>query len=403
MQDDAARTRRSAYGRVPGKHNARLTEVGPGTPAGELFRRFWIPLADSRDASARPRKVRALGEDLILYRDKSGRPGLLYPHCAHRGSSLFYGRIEERGIRCCYHGWLFTETGRCIDQPCEPEGGLLKDNIQQPWYPVQERYGMIFAYMGPPDRMPILPRYEHLENLEEGEMLEVDDQAPGSGSTLYSVPCNWLQHYENTMDPHHFQVLHVDFATPVPHFTSELSGIAQVSWDEDATGMRYTAIRELADGRTYRRITQVLPPAVRVVAIVSAEPGPTRILHFLLPVDDTNLRTFMVTRVRELGKLLRLRPRYDGRLWGELTEDEHQVMPGDYEAQVSQGPIQLQSEENLRQSDRGVAMMRRLILKQIEAVEAGKDPAGLIFDPAKELVRTEAGNYFERRSEKHPA
>ena len=154
-----------------------IAEVGPGTPMGELLRRYWHPIGMAADATDTPRKVRVLGEDLILFRDQSGRPGLVYPHCAHRGTSLYYGKVEERGIRCCYHGWLFDVQGHCLDQPCEPGGGKARDKVRQPWYPVQELYGLIWAYMGPPERKPVLPRYACLDVLDEGELLEADDSS----------------------------------------------------------------------------------------------------------------------------------------------------------------------------------------------------------------------------------
>jgi phenylpropionate dioxygenase-like ring-hydroxylating dioxygenase large terminal subunit len=108
----------TAYGLAPGHHNAELTEVGRGTPMGELMRRWWQPLGLSSWATSLPRQVRALGEDLILFRDTQGRPGLVHPRCAHRGSSLLYGRVDEHGLRCCYHGWAFDVHGHCTDQPC---------------------------------------------------------------------------------------------------------------------------------------------------------------------------------------------------------------------------------------------------------------------------------------------
>ena len=113
----------SAYGRPAQHSNKLLTEVGPGTPCGELLRRYWHPIAPSAELRDLPRKVKILGEELILFRDAKGRAGLLYPRCMHRGTSLFYGRIEPEGIRCCYHGWLFDVQGKCLEQPCEPDGG----------------------------------------------------------------------------------------------------------------------------------------------------------------------------------------------------------------------------------------------------------------------------------------
>ena len=137
---------------------------------GELLRRYWHAVGLLSDADSTPRKVRILGEDLILFRDTEGRPGLLYPRCMHRGTSLYYGRVEDRGIRCCYHGWLFDVRGHCLEQPCEPNGGERRSNVRQPWYPVEERYGLLFAYLGPPERQPPLPQYAALEQLAVGDL-----------------------------------------------------------------------------------------------------------------------------------------------------------------------------------------------------------------------------------------
>src|SRR3954453_17616544 len=146
----------SAYGRrlLSNDQERELLAVGPGTPGGEYLRRYWHPIELSADVTTRPKQVRLLGEDLILFRDGKGRPGLLTPNCAHRGTSLYYGKVDEDGIRCCYHGWQFDIEGRCIDQPCEPDGGVHRSRIRQPWYPLEERYGLVFAYMGPPSKKP---------------------------------------------------------------------------------------------------------------------------------------------------------------------------------------------------------------------------------------------------------
>jgi len=154
------KSRYSAYHHrhVP-PEDGELTHIGPDTPCGEYMRRFWHPVAMSRDATSLPKRVRLLGEDLILFRDGAGRAGLVHARCCHRGTTLYYGKVEDDGIRCCYHGWKFDTEGHCLEQPCEPDGGLFKDKVRQPWYPVQERYGLIFAYMGPAEKKPVLPRY----------------------------------------------------------------------------------------------------------------------------------------------------------------------------------------------------------------------------------------------------
>lgn len=153
----------SGYGKIANvpKENERLTRVGFGTPMGELMRRFWQPVCLSSELGDLPKRIRILGEDLVAFRDRKGRVGVMDTHCAHRGASLEFGRIEEDGIRCCYHGWLFSVTGECLDQPGEPDGGRFKDKSPQPAYPALEFGGLVFVYMGPPRfnaRVPLVRR-----------------------------------------------------------------------------------------------------------------------------------------------------------------------------------------------------------------------------------------------------
>jgi nitrite reductase/ring-hydroxylating ferredoxin subunit len=136
----------TAYGRPVGASLLELAQVGPGTPYGEVLRRYWQPVALSAGATTTPKRLRILSEDLILFRTKRGKAGLVVPDCAHRGASLFYGRVEDEGIRCCYHGWIFDTEGRCLEQPCEPDLGRHRDRVRQPWYPVREYHGVVFAY-----------------------------------------------------------------------------------------------------------------------------------------------------------------------------------------------------------------------------------------------------------------
>src|SRR5262249_59410968 len=137
-----------------------LTRVGPRTPCGEYLRRFWQPVAFARDLGAVPLRIRIMGEDLVVFRDGAGRVGLLQLHCTHRGTSLEFGMIAERGIRCCYHGWRFDVDGRILETPGEPASSTLKLRLCQGAYPTREFAGLIFAYMGPPDRMPAFPIYD---------------------------------------------------------------------------------------------------------------------------------------------------------------------------------------------------------------------------------------------------
>ena len=385
----------TAYGRKPGTHNPVLTEVGPGTPMGELLRRYWHPIGLAADATDTPRKVRVLGEDLILFRDKSGRPGLVHPNCAHRGTSLYYGKVEERGIRCCYHGWLFDVEGHCVEQPCEPEMGRARGRIRQPWYPVQELYGLVWAYMGPSEKKPVLPRYDALERLDDGELLETNDASIGGGGPQV-IPCNWLQHYENLVDPFHVVVLHSSFSGT--QFVEAMAQMPEVTWDTVELGVRTTSVRRMPDGKVFRRVSQAGIPTLRVIPSPRVgRYGRVESLGWILPIDDHSFRIFVVGRVSEQGELTRMRSRMGGKLWEELSEEEHQRMPGDYEAMVSQGAIARHSEEHLATSDRGIVMLRRFLKEQLERLQAGEDPAGVGFDPDAPPVEFDAGNYLEDR------
>jgi nitrite reductase/ring-hydroxylating ferredoxin subunit len=391
---EGAMTRQTtAYGRPDPTFHENLTRVGGGTPMGELLRRYWHPVGLSSDATQTPRQIRVLGEELILFRDGQGRAGLLYPRCVHRGASLYYGRVEEDGIRCCYHGWKFTADGECIDQPCEPDNGAAtRGLVRQPYYAVKELYGLIFAYMGPPEKQPILPRYDVLENLEPGEFIEADANSIGTGGPVI-VPCNWLQHFENVMDPFHVPILHGSFSGN--QFTAKMALMPKVKFEYTERGTRSVQLRDI-EGGVHRRITEAVLPTIRAVANPRADKdGPCTLLGWVLPIDDTNFRIYSAGRVTGPGQLAKIRSHYDGRLWQELSEEEHQRMPGDYETQVSQGEISFHSEEHLNSTDRGISMLRKVYRDQLAAIAAGKDPMGVTFSADKEVVHLDAGTALE--------
>ena len=381
----------TAYEFTPGLPRLELTQVGRGTPYGEVLRRYWQPIALSSDANTTPHHVRVLGEDLILFRTGRGRPGLLYPRCAHRGASLFYGGVERDGIRCCYHGWVYDTEGRCLEQPCEPENGLHRDRIRQPWYPVHERYGLVWAYLGPPDRKPLLPRYDVLETAAADESLITDGSGVGGGGPAF-LDFNWLQHWENVLDPFHVPILHARFSGF--QFSPEMALMPEVQFEYTARGVRSTQLRSLGDGRTLRRITEVMFPNLRVVPSPRLKAGPTNILGWVVPCDDESFQIFTVARDAAPDFLIKLRSTYGGKTWSELTEEEHQRMPGDYEAQKSQGTITLHGDDHLITTDQGVAMLRRMMAKQIRNVAGGGDPPGVILD-GDDMIAIEGGNYVE--------
>ena len=375
--------------------NELLCRVGPGTPMGELLRRYWHPVGLAADAGAVPRAVRVLGEDLILFRDGQGRAGLVYPRCCHRGTTLYYGKVEERGIRCCYHGWLFDVQGHCLEMPCEPNPtGAQCQRVRQPWYPVEERYGLVFAYMGPPERKPVLPRYEALEVMGPGEFVETDDSSIGSGG-IQIAPCNWLQHYENVVDPYHVPILHGSFSGP--QFAQMMMGFPKVKFEYGPISVKATSVRKLPDGRFFRRVTEAALPTLRVVANpqVGDRFGMVESIGWTLPIDDTHYRIYVAGRVREAGELQKFRSKYNGKTWDQLSEAEHQRFPGDTEAQVGQGAITFHSQEHLMSSDQGVSMLRMLLRRQLEAMARGENPAGTAFTEAEAYIRFESGQYLE--------
>lgn len=390
-----------AYGRPPQAHNAYITEVGAGTPCGEYLRRYWHPVAVSDEIGTTPKKVKILGETLIVFRDGKGRAGLLHDRCAHRGSSLYYGRVEDAGIRCCYHGWLFDTHGRCLDQPCEPGRGTNKHRVRQPWYPVEERYGLVFAYLGPPERMPKLPRIDIFEDVGPGLSLYARCNPGATGYLdgdvkVDSIPYNWLQFWENNVDPYHVWVLHSTFSD-VAQFAQELREEPRVTFEDIGNSVLYHAYRTI-EGREMDRIGQCILPNMNAIASVSLAEGVTETVGWAVPLDDTSFLCFHVSVTTERrGQFDAVPMTPDGKTWSQMSEAEHQKYPGDFEAQSSQGPINLHSEEHLVRSDLGIGMLRRLMTQQIKLVKNGGDPVGVVFDDDRCLIKIAAGNYFEAK------
>jgi nitrite reductase/ring-hydroxylating ferredoxin subunit len=382
----------SAYDRQEPRYDADLVLVGKGTPGGEMLRRYWHPIELSERVKDLPVPVRALGEDLVLFRTPEGRLGLVHPRCIHRGTTLLYGKVEDRGIRCCYHGWLFDTDGKCLEQPCEPGGGQRLERYRQPWYPVEKRYGLVFAYLGPLAEKPPLPRYDILEDVPDDMYIFADGDSAGSGGP-HAMPCNWLQTHENAVDPFHVFVLHSTFSTA--QFGELMRIPPNISWELTPTGMIAIQQRKLPDGATMRRVVEMVFPLARVVPDPTLRYlGRTNNVAWTLPLDDTNTRIFscVVIRKGRPGPKFNLMKIYDGKTWFELDEEGHRRLPGDYEAQVGQGTITFHSEEHLATSDRGVAMYRRQIRQAIAALTERKAPMNLPA-PEEATFRVRAGNY----------
>ena len=407
-----------AYGRKPGVSDPVLTQVGPGTSGGELLRRYWQPVAVSSDATTLPKQIRRFGEDLILFRNGNGEAGLLTPRCIHRGSSLFYGKVEEDGIRCCYHGWKFNAQGVVLDQPCEPEGGRNKHKLRQPWYPVVEEHGAIWAYMGPPDRQPLFPIFSCFESLAEGEEVIVNASWNMPEVVGPSVMAhNWYQAFDNATDHYHLAILHTRISGPQLLSSKFGPELPRIEWESSPTGYSIltTARRDLGKGEVYVRVEQMLMPNIIGIPSVLAE-GPAEIgLLFIVPLDDTNTaamafsRNSLMARAvasaastssgadRPEERLLGFGP--EKKLWYEMTPEEHQRYPGDYEAQLGQGIITLHSDENLVSSDTGLVKHRFLWKQQAKIVAEGGDPVGVAFEEADRRILVEANSWVEKAGE----
>jgi phenylpropionate dioxygenase-like ring-hydroxylating dioxygenase large terminal subunit len=381
----------TAYGMPDGEWDPELIEVEAGTPTGEMLRRYWHPFALATDATSTPKEVRILGEDLILFRTGLGEVGLVKPRCCHRGTTLYYGKVEDDGIRCCYHGWLFATDGNCVDMPVEPgRGHNLPDSrrsmYRQPWYPVHDYHGMLFAYLGPPEAKPVFPTYSIFDDVRDG--LEIQANADNIGLEGDPTPCNWFQTHENVMDPFHVFVLHAGFSGN--QFVTEMAALPLVDWFFTDQGVKSHQDRRLEGGEWFHRVTECVMPTVRIVASPFVETyGTSNSVAWTLPISrhETKIFTLMI---RPVGSP-RIRADYDGKTWNELTGEEHQRLPGDYEAQVGQGSITWHNHENLAASDRGVSMLRHVFRQQIRAVADGGDPVGV----AREGTAPSGGGRYE--------
>ncbi len=238
--------------------NDLVTRVGPGTPMGNLMRHYWVPAMLSSELPAPdcdPVRVMLLGEKLIAFRDSHGQVGLLHNHCPHRGASLFFGRNEESGLRCVYHGWKFAPDGTCVDMPNEPAESDFRTKVKAAAYPARERGGIVWAYLGPRDDPPALPDLEPNMLADDQVML-----------TAIQRECNWLQGLEGDVDTSHLGFLHLGAIDPenttpgtFAHYTVKDRAPRYSVVDTDY-GAMYGAYRPADAGRLYWRIAQFLFP-----------------------------------------------------------------------------------------------------------------------------------------------
>ena len=363
------------------QENDNWTRVGPGTPGGEMLRRYWWPVEFSEVLKGRPRKVKLLGEEFVLFRDGSGRVGMVEAQCAHRRAPLEYGRVEKEGLRCCYHGWVFDVDGKCLETPCEDEGSTLKDRVSLKAYKTQEAAGLVFAYVGAAPA-PLLPSYDLLAQVSGTRYVY------GNANN-----CNWVQTAENAADATHLNWLH---AGPYPMYAGKRQEIEYFRRDY---GIQYVS---RTVGLPMDKSSALIFPCHNRFASARVEQGGARQnMIWRVPADDVTTLNFFITLIPDASGRLdhhtetpperadrgpwveNIRGVYrpgDEAWWGvDSIEQDRMALEG-------QGEIYDRSTESLAPSDKGVALYRRILKESLAAVAEGRDPMGIVRDPAQNTL-----------------
>lgn len=360
---------------APAKEEDELARVGFGTPCGELMRRFWQPIALTVEVTdGKPHAVRILGEDLVLFKDRSGQIGLLHAQCSHRRASLEFGVVSERGIRCCYHGWLFDADGTILETPGEPADSPIRHTVTHGAYPTRDYKGIIFAYLGPADAMPEFPIFDTFEQ-------------PGTDMVpyAYEYPCNWLQTAENVVDPFHTVFLHTRVSGT--QFSDAFGEMPVVVWKDmpSGAGIYLFNVRRVGD-HLWIRTQESFRPNFSQTGDIWQDPKTEKVFSrvglskWIVPLDDTNCR---VIGWRYFSDELDLSRKGDRAQVGKGMIDfpgqtasrdyeTKQLQPGDFEAIVSQGPINIHAKENLGATDLGVGMYRQRLRRAIRQLQKGE-------------------------------
>jgi phenylpropionate dioxygenase-like ring-hydroxylating dioxygenase large terminal subunit len=401
---------------ISSEQNDLMTRVGLGTPAGKLLRNYWQPVAltDELDGPRPCKAVRLMGEELVLFRDPRGRYGLLERQCPHRGADLAFGRLEDGGLRCAFHGWLFDTEGKCLETPAEPEGSRMCEHIRQKAYPLTVRSGIVFAWLGAGEP----PAFPHFDCFT----------APDEYTFAFKGywDCNWLQALEVGIDPAHASYLHRFFEDedPAASYGKQFRGtpadsqlpISKVLREYDRPdiqvertdyGMRLRTLRRISDAQSHIRVTNILFPQAFVIPM-NAE---MTISQWHVPVDDTGCYWYAIftsfgTRVDKTtmrNQRLKTYPAPDykpihGRAnnWGyDADEQRKATFTGmgfdinihDQWACESMGRIADRTREHLGSSDKGIALYRRLLVDAIRKNEAG-EKAPMMLDAAQAAALT---------------
>jgi 5,5'-dehydrodivanillate O-demethylase len=362
------------------EQNETLTKVGPGTPMGDLLRRYWYPISATSELEKKPtKKIKILGEDLVLFRDRSGKFGLVQERCPHRGVSMVYGIPEEDGIRCQYHGWCYNHKGECTEQPNEPENSTFKSRIKIAAYKVEELGGLIFAYLGP-EPAPLLPKWDLFVR---GNVIRTIG--------YQTIPCNWLQIMENSLDPIHLEWLHGRYF----EYLFEQQGRSEEEWNISKHHVKI-GFDEFEHGIIKRRVLEgqteesedwavghpvVFPNMLRVGDLGAHS------FQIRIPMDDYNTyhiwyTCFVPAEGIEIPEDYPI-SLYEVPLIDEKGEYVTDYIDGqDMMAWVTQGQVADRTTERLGTSDKGIIMYRQMLMKQLKLIEEGQDPMCTFREPS---------------------
>ncbi len=382
-----------------------IPHVNRGTPAGEWFRRYWLVVGTTRELRDIPTAVKVLGEELVLFRDPDGQIGLLGLHCPHRGASLEYGDIENGGLRCPYHGWLFDVRGRCMEMPAEPADSRFPQKVRHLSYPARELGGLIFAYLGPDQgHPPALPKYRAL----------VDPAGQRSLEATRVYDYNWFNFIENGADPVHFSILHRSDPNDGTwrSWFFNCKEVPPFDAVETSYGMKVvsrkpgpTADTEYVDEKSF-----ALPSILQI--------GDTEFTHFkrpreilsagsknahfmfVTPNDDYSFTLFTVNHYtgsdpeffEKLSPSRRIEAKAEKKPYDQRKHSPFRgnVRTEDIACQGTQ-PLLDQRKEQLATSDKGVILIRKIILNAVRAVQRGDVPKGVIFrQETNEMIRIDS-------------
>ncbi|MBM2811565.1 MAG: (2Fe-2S)-binding protein [Chloroflexi bacterium] len=382
------------------EENELLTRVGPGTPMGELIRRYWVPALLSEEIGepdSAPVRVKILGERLVAFRDTEGRVGLLDEFCPHRRTSLVYGRNEESGLRCIYHGWKFDVDGNIVETPCEPPESTFRYRLSIRAYPIREMGGVIWSYLGPPEKMPPFRVFEWMTLPDNNcHAVKIWEEA------------NYLQALEGGVDSSHLSWLHRIFKGAGEMSLSAFDGAPRLEIEETPYGYRYAAIRKTANpAERFVRITPFILPFHTIVPFAKDQP---RNFHAWVPIDDENVWVYFMHygRNHEIDPVAHKEPyeldaeyRRRRTLRNQHLQDREMmrttnfsgiphIPTQDHAVQEAMGPIVDRSLEHLGSSDTSVIHLRQLLLRVVGDLMEGKDPPGLNEPIPWELIDSES-------------